>query len=224
MDYKNYILPRIGTPDNPLKLGVLISGSGSGMEALINYQNQKKNCFHETTLVLSNKKNAKGVERAKEKKILTKVIELPNEGTKEEKRTSHEKLIQVELEKNNVEVIVLSGYMRILSSNFVKKWMGRLLNIHPSLLPNFPGAHAHQDVLMAGVDESGCTVHFVDMGVDSGLIIAQKKVQVYPSDKLEDLQNRIKVHEHKIYPEVIDALSEGRIQINSLGKVIIHNL
>ncbi|CAI8240614.1 MAG: Phosphoribosylglycinamide formyltransferase [Methanobacteriota archaeon] len=220
----NFQLPRLGTIKNPLRIAILISGSGSGMEALINYQFQKQNCFHKTTLVISNKANAKGIQIAESKKIQTSIIELPKEVGKNKLRESHENLIQSELEKFDVEVVVLSGYMRILSPTFVKKWMGRLLNIHPSLLPNFPGAHAHEEVLAAGVKESGCTVHFVDIGVDTGPIIAQEIVKVYSEDTLEDLQNRVKEKEHKIYPKVLDALSEGRIEINSIGHVIIHNL
>ena len=114
--------------------------------------------------------------------------------------------------------------MRVLSPKFVKQWMGRLLNIHPSLLPHFPGAHAHEEVLASGVEESGCTVHFVDIGVDTGPIIAQEKVAVYSEDSLEELQNRVKEKEHTIYPKVLDALSEGRIEINSIGDVEIHDL
>ena len=224
MNYDDFILPRKGTLENPLRLGVLISGSGSGMEVLINYQLEKQNCFHKTTLVISNRINAKGIQKAKSKNIQTSIIELQKEVEKNKSREFHENLIQLELEKYDIEVVVLSGYMRILSPTFVKKWMGRLLNIHPSLLPNFPGAHAHEEVLASGVKESGCTVHFVDLGVDSGPIIAQEKVVVYSEDSLEDLQNRVKEKEHTIYPKVLDALSEGRIEINSIGDVEIHNL
>ena len=224
MNCDDFILPRKGTSENPLRLGVLISGSGSGMEALINYQQQHQNCFHKTTLVISNKPNTKGIERAKLKKIQTSIIELPKEAGKDNSREHHEKLIQLELEKYDIEVVVLSGYMRVLSPKFVKQWMGRLLNIHPSLLPHFPGAHAHEEVLASGVKESGCTVHFVDLGVDTGPIIAQEKVAVYSEDSLEELQNRVKEKEHTIYPKVLDALSEGRIEINSIGDVEIHDL
>tara|TARA_B100000902_G_scaffold369878_1_gene394480 strand:- start:520 stop:1185 length:666 start_codon:yes stop_codon:yes gene_type:complete len=216
----HFQLPRVGTIEDPIRIGILISGSGSGMEALINYQIKKENCFHKTVLVISNNINAKGIEKAQSKKIKTSIIELQ----KNKSREFHEDLIQKDLEKNSVEVVVLSGYMRILSPKFVEKWMGRLLNIHPSLLPKFPGAHAHKDVLAAGVNESGCTVHFVDAGVDSGPIIAQEKVQVFPEDNLKDLQNRVKEKEHKIYPKVLDFLCEGNLEINIKGEVIIKHL
>jgi phosphoribosylglycinamide formyltransferase-1 len=111
--------------------------------------------------------------------------------------------------------------MRILSSNFVNKWEGRLLNIHPSLLPNFPGAHAHRDALKAGVKKSGCTVHFVDSGVDSGLIISQNTTEVLSHDTIETLQEKIKKLEHTLYPSVIDAFSEGRLEIIDYSRVII---
>ena len=223
MNYKKHILPRIGSPDNPVRLGVLISGSGSGMEALLNYQNKKQHCHHKTVLVISNKANAKGLERAESKQIQTSVVKLPENTEGKISRQKHEELIQMELEKYEVEVIILSGYMRILTPSFVEKWSGRLLNIHPSLLPQFPGAHAHQDVLASGIDVSGCTVHFVDSGVDTGMIIAQKSVIVYSDDTLEDLQERVKIQEHLIYPQVIDALCEGRLQIESTNCVIIQD-
>ena len=99
--------------------------------------------------------------------------------------------------------------MRIITQWFVERWEGRLLNIHPSLLPKFPGAHAHRDVLAAGESITGCTVHFVDTGMDSGRIIAQRKVSVEPDDDEDSLSERVKALEHKLYPEVIDAFSAG---------------
>lgn len=219
----NFQLPRLGTIENPIRIAILISGSGSGMKALLEYQSQKENCAHQTMLVISNNIDSLGLDYSKSKGISTIVVELPIHGNSAHRRKLHERLIQSELEKYEIELVVLSGYMRILSTYFVEKWMGRLLNIHPSLLPDFPGAHAHQEVLNSGIKESGCTVHFVDTGVDTGPIIAQEKVRVFPTDNLTDLQNRIKKYEHKIYPLVIDALSEGRIEIMSSGEVFIHN-
>ncbi|RAH14104.1 MAG: phosphoribosylglycinamide formyltransferase [Methanobacteriota archaeon] len=213
-------LPRKGTSDNPVRIAIFISGSGSGMEALLNYQNQNK-CSHKTVLVISNKPGVEGIQRAKSKNVLTKIIELPKEIKKA--REAHEDLIQKHLVENRVELIVLSGYMRILSTRFVGKWLGRLLNIHPSLLPKFPGANPHKEVLESGTKESGCTVHFVDSGVDSGPIIAQEKVKVFSDDSLEDLQNRVKLKEHKIYPRVLDLLCEGYVSVNRKQEVIIED-
>ena len=129
------------------------------------------------------------------------------------KRFKHEKLIQDQLLLHNIEAIILSGYMRLLTPNFVSNWEGRILNIHPSLLPKHPGAHAHQDVLASGDKQSGCTVHFVDSGMDTGAIISQSEVPVFPNDTLETLQERIKVIEHQIYPLVIDDFAEGKIRL-----------
>ncbi len=214
----DFQLPRIATPNDPLRLAVFISGSGSGMAALISHQ-RSSNCSHSTELVFSNILNVAGINIAKGFGIKTEVIEL----TSEMKRTTHEHLIQEILELYKIEAIILSGYMRILSPGFVKNWEGRILNIHPSLLPDFPGAHAHRDALNAGVKKSGCTVHFVDSGVDSGLIIAQTEAKILPGDDLETLQNRIKKLEHILYPSVIDAFSEGRLEIIGGSNVFVHN-
>ena len=120
-------------------------------------------------------------------------------------------MIHSRLTELDIEVVILSGYMRILSPWFVERWEGRLLNIHPSLLPKFPGAHAHKDVLDSGENITGCTVHFVDMGVDSGRIIAQREVIVEQGDTIETLSERVKKVEHVLYPEIIDALATGKL-------------
>jgi formyltetrahydrofolate-dependent phosphoribosylglycinamide formyltransferase len=132
---------------------------------------------------------------------------------KDERRVAHERLVNAELEAADVELVVLSGYMRILTPWFVKRWKGRLINIHPSLLPDFPGAHAHRDALAAGVSVTGCTVHLVDEGVDSGPILAQREVEVLAGDNEEALQERVKAAEHILYPEVLDRLCSGQISL-----------
>ncbi len=211
-------LPRVANSNNPLRLAVFISGSGSGMAALLSHQ-QSSNCAHSTELVVSNIQGVGGLQLAETFGVSTEVVELiPGM-----ERTKHEDLILEVLEKYEIEAIILSGYMRILSSSFVEKWEGRILNIHPSLLPNFPGAHAHRDALKAGAEKSGCTVHFVDSGVDSGLIIAQSEVKILPVDDIKTLQNRIKKLEHTLYPVVIDAFCEGRLEIINESKIIIHD-
>ena len=116
------------------------------------------------------------------------------------------------LEKHNIEAVILSGYMRIMSSLFVSAWEGRLLNIHPSLLPKYPGAHAHRDALADGATVTGCTVHFVDEGVDSGPIIAQEEVPIFPNDDESTLSERVKKVEHKLYPSAIDAFAAGEVK------------
>jgi len=126
---------------------------------------------------------------------------------------AHERLVNAELEAADVELVVLSGYMRILTPWFVRRWKGRLINIHPSLLPDFPGAHAHRDALAAGVSVTGCTVHLVDEGVDSGPILAQREIEVRPNDDEEALQERVKEEEHLLYPDVLDRLCSGQISL-----------
>ena len=124
----------------------------------------------------------------------------------------HENEVTKALLNSDVEVIILSGYMRILTPSFVKPWAGRILNIHPSLLPDFPGAHAHRDVIAAKATKSGCTVHFVDSGMDTGPIIAQEEVDVLLEDDEDSLAEKVKLKEHLLYPMVIDMLSSGKIK------------
>ena len=110
------------------------------------------------------------------------------------------------MEEHQIELILLSGYMRLVSANFVDQWASRIINIHPSLLPAFPGAHAHRDVLAAGVEVSGCTVHYVDAGMDSGEILGQRRVPVFSDDDESTLADRVKTEEHYLYPEVINRI------------------
>ena len=208
---EQWVLPRIGTTEKPLRICTFISGSGSGMEALLNYQIQN-NTNHRTILVISDRPEAEGLQKAKSLGCKSITVPLPDVEDKSQRRRLHENAINKILLENEVELIVLSGYMRILTSEFVKPWAGRILNIHPSLLPDFPGAHAHRDVISAGVKKSGCTVHFVDSGMDTGPIIAQKEVKVLADDDESSLGERIKIEEHKLYPKVIDQLAAGEIQ------------
>lgn len=205
---------RVGTPEDPMRLAVLISGSGSGMEALLHHVEESETSCHITALVLSDRLGAKGLLIAENHGIENFAISLPNSIIDlNSKRLKHEELIEEKLSSHNIEAIILSGYMRLLSPNFVSRWEGRILNIHPSLLPKHPGAHAHQDVLSAGDSISGCTVHFVDAGMDTGAIISQSQVPVFPDDSIESLQERVKVVEHQIYPLAIDDFAEGKIRI-----------
>ena len=208
---EEWILPRKGTLENPLRLAVLLSGSGSGMVALLNHQMQNK-CLHETVLVISDRNDAKGLEKAESLGFETHVVLLPDIENKFQRRREHEGLIHQTLIDKGVELIILSGYMRILTPDFVKPWAGRILNIHPSLLPDFPGAHAHRDALAAGAKTTGCTVHFVDSGMDTGPIIAQKSLAVHEDDTEETLSERVKKLEHELYPKVIDSVAAGEIE------------
>jgi len=199
-------LPRVGSKTDPLRLAVLISGSGSGMAALLRYQS--KGVCHTTSIVISNVEGVAGLSKAQAAGI--EAVALPH--TDYEQRIDHEKELDALLQESNIEAIILSGYMRLLTPWFVEKWKGRLINIHPSLLPLFPGAHAHRDALAAGATISGCTVHFVDTGVDNGEIIAQGEIPVLSGDDIESLQARVKMVEHILYPQAIDAFAEGEFK------------
>lgn len=208
---EDWQLPRVGTPSAPLRLAVFISGSGSGMEALLKHQ-QNPACLHTTTVVISDKADVSGLIKAEDLGVTAVVIPLPDISDREERRLVHEKEVGEVLADCGVEAIILSGYMRILTPSFVKPWAGRILNIHPSLLPDFPGAHAHRDAIAAGVSKSGCTVHFVDSGMDSGPIIMQREVEVLSSDDEDSLAEKVKKQEHILYPRVIDLFSAGEIE------------
>lgn len=200
---------RIATGESPLRCAILLSGSGTGMEALVRAQ-QEQHLLHQTTVVISNKADAPGLARAQRLNVPTVVIEHQPVGeplTREE----HEQQLLSCLQKFNVELVVLSGYMRLLSPSFLNAWNGHVINIHPSLLPHFPGAHAHRDVLAAEVTITGCTVHVVDEGMDTGAIIAQRSVPVLKQDDEERLSERVKVEEHRLYPAVLTWIAEGRV-------------
>ena len=205
---EEWILPREGTPSDPLRLAVLISGSGSGMEALLLHQ-ESKDCLHVTNVVISDREGIAGLEKAQKHDVTSVVVPIPDVEDKVERRILHEQGINEVLADYGVEAVILSGYMRILTPSFVKPWAGRLLNIHPSLLPAFPGAHAHRDAIEAGVTKSGCTVHFVDSGMDTGPIIAQEEVAVLLTDNEDSLADKVKSKEHVLYPAVIDLLASG---------------
>ena len=198
-----YIRPRRGSKEDPLRIGILISGGGSGLSALINYQLSNPSC-HETELIISDNATAKGLNFGADFEIPAIAIELPEINDKSQRRIKHEELIHDKLIQSRIELVVLSGYMRILTPNFVKKWKGRLINIHPSLLPKYPGAHAHRDALDDGAKITGCTVHLVDEGVDTGEILAQSEVPIFDGDTIEILQERVKKAEHLLYPKVLD--------------------
>ena len=202
---------RVATIDDPLRLAVFISGSGSGMEALLRHQ-QLKPCLHKTALVISNIADVAGLSKAAAFNVATSTIELDKSiSNRDNRREAHERTIMDELKKHQIEAVILSGYMRILSPFFVREWKGKLLNIHPSLLPKYPGAHAHRDALADGATVTGCTVHLVDEGVDSGPILGQLELEILPDDDEDSLSQRVKALEHKLYPEIIDAFAANSL-------------
>ena len=198
-----YIRPRKGSIKKPLRIAVLISGSGSGLLALLNHQQSNKSP-HSTKLIISDNVNAGGLRYGEDFGISAVAIPLPDFTDKDQQRKIHENLIHDKLIDSDIELVVLSGYMRILTPTFVSKWKGRLINIHPSLLPKYPGAHAHRDALADGAKITGCTVHLVDEGVDTGQILAQEEVEILDGDTIEILQERVKKLEHQLYPKILD--------------------
>ena len=188
------------------KLAVLCSGRGSDLQSIIDAINDKK-FSAEISIVITDKPNVQALTRAEKAGIKNICVDRKKFSTRAEFEEEILKYL------GEVDLVVLAGFMRILSPEFVKKFSGRLMNIHPSLLPAFPGAHAHRDVLAYGVKVSGCTVHFVDEGTDSGPIILQKAVEVLDDDTEETLAARVLEQEHKIYPLAIKLFVEGKLKI-----------
>lgn len=202
------LLTKIGTSDNPLRIAVFFSGSGTGMNALLSRQGSAQ-CLHKTVLCVTDKENAGGIQYAEQHDVPVLVETLDTSLPREERRREHEQRITKQLDGADIDLIVLSGYMRLLSPNFVEKYFPRIINIHPSLLPAFPGKDAHTDVLASGVRVSGCTVHVVDAGMDTGPILAQRRVPVFSTDTRSLLAKRVQLEEHRLYPEVIDSICSG---------------
>ncbi len=186
-----------------IKTAILISGRGSNMQSLIEAC-KNGDSRAEIALVISNKKDAKGLEFAASQGIPTKFIDHKNFAS----RAEFDAKVSEEIEKSGCEIICLAGFMRLLSQEFTQKWHNRAINIHPSLLPDFKGADAVGDALKAGAKISGCTVHFVSFEMDSGPIIEQAKVEILSSDTKETLAARILIEEHKIYPKALEKVCE----------------
>lgn len=194
-----------------VKVAILISGRGSNMQALIKAC-EDKNFPAEVVLVLSNKIDAEGLKFAESKGIKTAIVnhqDFNNSAiSKEIVRENFDKKLSQEIEKSDAEFVCLAGFMRLLSPWFVQKWFDKLINIHPSLLPEFKGADAVGDAIKMGAKISGCTVHFVREEMDSGPIILQQQVEVLPNDSRETLAARILEQEHKIYPQALKIICE----------------
>jgi len=189
------------------KIGVLCSGRGSNLASIIEAI-ERGEIRAEIAAVIADKADAYALERAREKGIPAVAVIYRDYA----ERADFERALLTELHTHGVTLVVLAGFMRILSPVFVHAYTGRILNIHPALLPSFPGAHAHRDVLAYGVKVSGCTVHFVDEGMDSGPIILQASVPVQEGDTEEALAARVLAQEHRIFPEAIKLYVEGRLR------------
>lgn len=190
------------------KLFIMLSGKGSNFLKI--YENiLNKNLKAEICGVFSNKRQAKGIEKAKEFGLKTFVIESKGFPS----RIEHEKEVEKIIDSLNPDFICLAGYMRILSEEFVKKYKWKIINIHPALLPSFPGVEAQRQAFEYGVKLTGCTVHFVDEGVDSGPIILQRVVPVFDDDTVETLEERILREEHIAYSNALKILIERNWKI-----------
>jgi len=186
------------------RIAILISGRGSNMAALIDGVRNGAIANAEVAVVISDQRTAAGLERAAEFGIETVLIERQGRSRKE-----HDREIVAALKLRNIDLVCLAGYMRVLSTDFINAYRGRILNIHPSLLPSFPGLNAQQQALDQRATISGCTVHFVDETLDGGPIIAQRQVPVSEDDTAESLAARILTAEHQLYPEAVNiALSQ----------------
>lgn len=196
-----------------IKLGILISGRGSNMAALLGEISSGRLKNVEPSVVISNKPDAPGLAIAKDQfRVPTEVI--PAEGLK---GWSYDEKVVEMLKQYGVTpesgLVCLAGFMRIISPEFVKVFSGRIMNIHPALLPAFPGLHAQRQAIEYGAKVSGCTVHFVDEGMDSGPVILQVPVPVQEGDSEEDLSARILEQEHLLYPRAVGLFAEGRLEI-----------
>ncbi|MEM9495172.1 MAG: phosphoribosylglycinamide formyltransferase [Pseudomonadota bacterium] len=197
------------------KVGVLISGRGSNLKALIDAA-AAPDFPAEIALVISNRPKAEGIAHASNAKIPLEVIDHKDFQSRED----FDDALTAALEAASVDYICLAGFMRLLSNGFVERWRGRLINIHPSLLPSFKGINVHERMIDAGVKLAGCTVHFVTSDVDEGPIIGQAAVPVAPGDTAETLAARILVEEHKLYPACLRLIADNKARVSGNSVVI----
>ena len=197
------------------KIGVLISGSGSNLQAIIDSV-KDKSIDATIEVVLSDNDSAGGLERARKAGIPTEVVSPGDFQTRVE---SDKKVVEV-LKDYEVNLVCLAGYMRLISSDFIQAFPERIINIHPSLLPSFPGLNVQKKALEYGAKFSGCTVHFVDEGVDTGPVIIQAVVPIHSDDTVESLSKRILTYEHRIYPEAVRLIAEGRVRVEGREVII----
>ncbi|MGB8524996.1 MAG: phosphoribosylglycinamide formyltransferase [Candidatus Acidiferrales bacterium] len=198
------------------RLGVLLSGRGSNFEALAESVAAGRIPDAEIAIALSNREDAQGIEKARAFGIEARVI-----SSKGLEREAYDKLVIAALQEKHVDLVCLAGYMRLLSPQFVAAFRNRILNIHPSLLPAFPGLEAQRQALEHGAKFSGCTVHFVDENLDAGPIVLQACVPIEDNDNAEALAERILRQEHRIYTEAVRIVLEGRYRIEGRRVLIL---
>ena len=185
----------LSTGSEKIKTAIFISGTGSNLKSLIKFSKLKKSPIS-IDMIITNNPKSKGLNFGKIFKIKRKIFDF-------RKKISSEKKILYELKKNKINLICLAGFMKILSKNFIKNFDGKILNIHPSLLPKYKGLNTHKRVIKNKEIYSGCTVHFVNSKLDSGKIILQKKVKILKNDTPKTLKKKILAQEHKLYPKAI---------------------
>lgn len=200
------------------RIGILLSGRGSNFEALAQSAASGRIPGAEISVVISHRENAPGIERARARGIEARVI--PSKGLE---REAYDRQVAAVLREKKVDLVCLAGYMRLLSSYFVHEFRGRILNIHPSLLPAFPGLEAQRQALEHGAKFAGCTVHFVDENLDAGPIILQSAVPVRDDDTVDSLAARILAEEHRIYSEAVRIVLEGRYRIEGRRVILLQN-
>ena len=192
-----------------MRFAVMASGRGSNFQALIDARTQDELPNVELVQLIVNKHKAQAIARAEAAGIPWKFID-----SEVMSRAEFAQRARAVLHDCGAKAVVLAGFMRLLTPEFIGTFRHHILNIHPALLPNFPGAHAHRDALAAGVNESGCSAHLVDEGVDTGPIILQQSVEVLPDDTEEILAARILPHEHRLLPEAVRLLAAGRLKVD----------
>jgi phosphoribosylglycinamide formyltransferase-1 len=197
-----------------LTIAVFISGSGSNLQSIIDNV-ERGTLDARIALVLSNEPEAFGLERARKHGIPTAVVNHRDYKARHE----FEEAILSAMAGRDVELICLAGFMRVLTPDFLRRFPKRIINIHPALLPSFAGTHGQKDAFDYGVKFSGCTIHFVDEGIDTGPIIMQAVVPVMPDDDVESLQKRILAQEHRIYPQAIQLIAQGRVTV--VGRKVV---
>lgn len=187
------------------KLAVLVSGQGSNLQSIIDHI-QLGELKAEISVVISNNESAFALDRAKKAKIPTFVIS----HKKHQERSNYDRALMNQIEKSGAQWVILAGFMRILGNEFISKFTDKIINIHPSLLPKYPGLHPIEKALSNGDTETGVTVHYVNEGVDSGPVIMQQAVSIQPQDNLETLKAKIQALEHQIYPKALQKVLWGK--------------
>ena len=195
-----------GARENPLRLGVLVSGTGSNLQAILDAV-ATGSLAAQVTVVISNRPGVQALERARGAGV--SALTIPHKDFPS--REAFDRALVAALREANVEWIVLAGFMRVLTPEFLDAYAGRIINIHPALLPSFPGVDAAKQALAYGVKVTGCTVHFVELGVDQGKIIAQRAVPVEAEDDVATLNARIHAAEHELLVSVLRDIAAGRV-------------